>query len=549
MKKKKELSRTGKALRNTLAQTLPEIVSQISGLILPRFMLSTFGSALTGLVSSINQFILYLRKMEAGLSTASAVNLYKPLAQKDEEKTREVVSASRHFYRWVGVLFSIGALILAALYPLIVDVNIDGYTWYKVATLVLILSGSAAFNFFCSSAYQALLIADQRYYVVSLCTAVYGIISIPVILLVIQTENMLVVQLANTLLAVVQATTIVIYTKLRYKNVVKPTKNFDKGVLSMRWEVFINELGTLVETNAPYLIITFLLGLANVSVYYVYNMVFVALQSIVRISRDTLRPTFGQAWASGEKETVKRCYSEYEWLIFTMTAVLYTIAGIMLIPFVSLYTSGITDAQYIIPAFGLFFCLSGVIRQLQVPASVMVGAAGKFKEVRGSIFLTAIVCIVVGVAGALSGNLIDMELISINMPMGISGALHGEVFMSNDLFKTTTGFGLTGVMFGMMCAASIRTCYTTWFVNENVIGRGIKPTLTRVFRFAVTALIAVLPFITVINVAPDSFWMWIVWAIGVSLWVLIVNLVSAVLFDKKDMKGLLGRLLGVVRRK
>ncbi len=548
MKEKKELSRTAKALRNTAAQTLPEIVSQISGLILPRFMLATFGSALTGLVSSINQFILYLRKMEAGLSTASAVNLYKPLAQKDEEKSRQVVSASRHFYRQVGVLFSIGALILAAIYPLIVDVGIEGYTWYKVATLVIILSGSAAFGFFCSSSYQALLIADQRYYVVSLCTAIYGLISIPVILLVIRTENMLIVQLANTLLAGAQALTIAIYAKLKYKKITKSTKDFSKNAMSMRWEVFINEMGTLVETNAPYLIITFILGLANVSVYYVYNMVFVALQSIVRISRDTLRPTFGQAWASGEKETVKSCYAEYEWLIFTMTVVLYTIAGLMLLPFVGLYTSGITDAQYIVPAFGLFFCISGVIRQFQVPASVMVGAAGKFKEVRGSILTTAAVCVVIGVAGALLGNLMDIQCLTVNMPMGILGEFYGGVFLGKEFVKATTGYGLTGVMFGMMCAACIRTSYTTWFINTKVIERGIKPTVIRLFRFAITTVLAILPFITVIEINPSNFFGWLAWAVIVGVWVLVINLISAFLFDKKDMKNLFNRLLGVVKK-
>lgn len=510
MGKKKENGRTAKVIINTLAQLLPEIVNTISGFVLPRFILLTFGSALTGLVSSINQFLTYLRKMEAGLSTASAVNLYKPLAKKDEKKVREVVAASKHFYRWVGILFSIGACILAALYPFIVDVNIQGYSWYKVSTLVLILAGSAAFNYFFSSAYQALLIADQRYYIVSINMTVYGALTIPLILLTLKTGNMLIVQLVNLLLAVAQAVTLVFYTKWKYKNMVKPTKEFDKKSMNMRWDVFLNELGFLVETNAPSLIITFLIGLSAVSVYTVYNMVFVALQSVIRISREALRPAFGQAWAAGEKDVVKKCYAEFECLIFEATVVLYTIAGIMLLPFVRIYTEGVTDANYILPLFGVFFCMSGAIRQLQIPASVMVGAAGKFKEVRSCVLVSALSCVVIGALGGIF-------------------------------------FGMSGVMFGMVCGTCIKTAYTTYFINKKVLERNLGTTISRLLRGGAVVLISVAPFVLGIKLVPTNFIEWIVQAVGVSVWVLGVSIINLLLFDRRDILGLCKRLINVVR--
>ena len=511
MKTKKEMGRTGKVIVNTLAQLLPEVVSTVSGLVLPRLMLLTFGSALTGLVSSINQFLAYLRKMEAGLSTASAVNLYKPLATKDKQKIREVVSASRYFYWWVGILFSIGSFVLAAIYPFIVDVGVEGYTWYKVASLVLILAGSAAFSYFCSSAYQALLIADQRYYVVSINMTVYGIIVIPLVCLAIKTGNMHVVQLTHLAIAVIQAITLAIYTKRKYGEMVKPTKDFDKKALNMRWDVFINELGLLLETNAPVMILTFFIGLSSVSVYTVYNMVFVALQSIIRISRDALRPAFGQAWASGETETVKSCYSEFEWLIFVLVAVMYTIAGIMILPFVRLYTDGVTDINYILPLFSILFCISGAVRQIQIPASVMVGAAGKFKEVRYCIIISALSCVVIGVIAGMT-------------------------------------LGISGVMFGMVCGTCIKTIYTTFFINKSVLNRGMKVTITRFIRMCMVSIISMLPFITLIHIQPQNYIEWFLCAGGVSVWVLLVAVCDSIIFDKKDMIMLSKRLLGVVKK-
>lgn len=507
---KHEAGRTKKAIINTAAQVLPEIVNTVSGLILPRFLLLTFGSALTGLVSSINQFLTYLRKMEAGLSTASAVNLYKPLAQKDTEKTREVVSASRHFYRWVGILFSIGACLLAVLYPFLFRVDVEGYTWYKVTTLVLILAGSAAFNYFISASYQALLIADQRYYIVSLNMTVFGAVTIPCVLLAITTDNMLVVQGVNLLMAVLQSVALAVYTKRKYGEAVKYTRNFSKSSMNMRWDVFINELALLIETNCPIIILTAAVGLEAVSVYTVYNMIFVALQSVIRISRDALRPAFGQAWANGEEQLVRDCYSEFEWLIHFITVAAYTIAAITILPFIRLYTDGITDAEYIVPIFAFVACAAGAVRQLQIPASVMIGAAGQFKQTRWYIVGAAATAVILGTVGAIF-------------------------------------YGLNGVMFGVLCGSLIKAISTICYINRQVLRRSLTVFFKRFLRGILVVLISVLPFVTFIHLEPTNYFWWIADAVGVSLWVLAVSAVNALLFDRTDMKLLIKRLFTAVK--
>ncbi len=509
MSNKDNKSVTKKALINTLFQVISELVVEVSGLILPRFMLLTFGSALTGLVSSINQLIKYLKKMEAGMSTASSVSLYGPLAKGDYDRASEVVSTSKSFYRRIGLYFSIGSLILAFVYPFVVEIEADNFQWYKVTCLVLILAGSGAFSYFISSAYQALLIADQKYYVVSIVNTIYGVITIPVILAMLLTKSMLLVQMGNLVIMVLQATTLTVFAKKIYRGKIRSVKTKDMSIMSMRWEVFINEIGLLIETNAPFLIITFMMGASSVAVYAVYNMVFQALQSIVRMSRDALRPAFGQVWATGDVERTKNAYDQYEWLIYTLTFVLYTVAGILVLPFVKLYTRGVEDIEYIIPLFAVFFCLSSAIRQIQVPASVMIGAAGKFKEVRGNIIVTAVLCLVLGVAGGYF-------------------------------------FGLSGVMIAMTCAALVRTGYTTYLINKKVLTRGIKRTVFRLLRLMIATTIAIIPFITFITVNPSNLYIWLIWGVGVTLWVSLVHVIFALIFDRSAMKSIIERLIASI---
>ena len=60
--------RTKRTLINFAAALFLQIVTGISGLIIPRLFISAYGSEVNGMVSSINQFLSYITFFEAGLS-------------------------------------------------------------------------------------------------------------------------------------------------------------------------------------------------------------------------------------------------------------------------------------------------------------------------------------------------------------------------------------------------------------------------------------------------------------------------------------------------
>ena len=67
------------ALLNTIANIILQIVTIISGFILPKIILSCFGSEVNGLVSSISQFLSYINLLEGGVMGVIMANLYKQL--------------------------------------------------------------------------------------------------------------------------------------------------------------------------------------------------------------------------------------------------------------------------------------------------------------------------------------------------------------------------------------------------------------------------------------------------------------------------------------
>lgn len=130
--------RTKRVVLNLMSNVLLQVVAAVINFILPRLFMTTYGSATNGLVSSIKQFLSYLKIVEAGVGSASIVALYKPLAQRDKDQINGILSATNLFYRRSGYVFVGLVAILAICYPLIVGDEVNPRTAFY---MVLILGG------------------------------------------------------------------------------------------------------------------------------------------------------------------------------------------------------------------------------------------------------------------------------------------------------------------------------------------------------------------------------------------------------------------------
>ena len=120
--------RSKSALKNILANLILQITAAISGLILPRFFIIAYGSTMNGMIVSVTQFISYMALVEAGVSAASIVGLYKPLADNNIVEVNRILSATKRFYYRSGIFYIILLVVLVAVYPLLVKNQRDNNT-------------------------------------------------------------------------------------------------------------------------------------------------------------------------------------------------------------------------------------------------------------------------------------------------------------------------------------------------------------------------------------------------------------------------------------
>ena len=115
--------RKRRLLLNTGASVIHQIISIVCGFILPRLILSHYGSSVNGLVSSITQFLGFVTLMDMGVGAVVQSSLYKPLAEKDTYKISQIMAASNQFFSRIAIVLCIYSAILMAVYPFLIDAN------------------------------------------------------------------------------------------------------------------------------------------------------------------------------------------------------------------------------------------------------------------------------------------------------------------------------------------------------------------------------------------------------------------------------------------
>ena len=126
-----------KAVVNIIASVLCQVVTILCGLVVPRLLLSTFGSEANGLVNSLTQFLNYIALVEGGLGSVVLTALYGPLAKKDNEQISKVLAAANKFFKQIAYIFVAYVAVLVVVYPFIVK---SSFSWIYVASLTVIVT-------------------------------------------------------------------------------------------------------------------------------------------------------------------------------------------------------------------------------------------------------------------------------------------------------------------------------------------------------------------------------------------------------------------------
>ena len=485
--------RSRKALRNTITALGYEFVALICGLILPRLILTNFGSSYNGITSSIIQFLNCIALLRAGVAGVTRAALYKPLAENDTTQINAIVNATQNFMKRIAFIFVASLLVFACVYPFLVD----EFDWYFSFSLVLILGISSFAQYYFGITYQLLLEADQNQWVFSMVRILTAIMNVIIAAILIKAgAGIHLVKLGSALAFSINPIFINIYANKHYK--LNKSVEPDNTSIKQRWDAFGHSVAAFVNNNTDIMVLTVFANIKEVSVYTVYNFVIANLKMLIETFSSSFGVAFGNMLANNEKKTIQDNLKLFELILFGICSVVYTTAITMIVPFAKLYTHGVVDVEYARPIFATIITIASCFACYRIPYQAIIESAGHFKQTRNGAFAEAIMNITISIVMVIK-------------------------------------FGLVGVAVGTLVATVFRTCQYAIYLSKHIVHRPISIFAGHVVLNAIIMTMVCMFGKSVLVFNDNTVLLWIEKTVIIFICTTVVSFLLHFLFYRNDM--------------
>ena len=339
-------SRGKKLFLNTGSSLIFQVTTIICGFILPRLILKAFGSEVNGLVNSITQFLGIISFLELGVGSVIQSSLYKPLADKDENQISKVVVSGQKFFSKLTLILLVYVIILMGIYPFIAN---QKFGFVYTATMIAVISISSFAQYYFGIVNRLLLTADQKGYISYNAQTITLILNTVACFILIKIgASIHIVKLTTSLIYIVRPIVLAIYVKRHYK--LNWKIQYEGEPIKQKWNEVAQHVSAVILDGTDNIVLTIFSGLKAVSVYSVYNLVVSGVKQLLLSMTNGIQSLIGELWAKKELDNLYSFFGWVEWSIHTGTTFIFGVTSILIIPFVQVYTSGVSDVNYIIAA-------------------------------------------------------------------------------------------------------------------------------------------------------------------------------------------------------
>jgi len=499
------MSRVARFRKNTISSLVYQVLVFVSGLIIPRLFLSYYGSDVYGLVSSITSFLGFITILDLGIGAVITANFYKPLAEKNTKRINEIYKYARKFYNKLALILILYTVALIFIYPDLVEERFDNYF---IELLIAIISFSVFSQYFFAIVYTLLLRSDQKQYIAFNLNSVTLILNtILSIILITSGFSVHIVKLSTAIIFLIRPVVLSFYVKKHYN--ITNDSEVKRSPIKQKWNGIAQHLAYLVQDKTDIIVLTLFSTLGNISVYSIHYLIVSGIRSFIYASTAGFSALAGNMIARNEIKKLKNFFEKFEWLMHTISTLLFTTTGILIVPFVKVYTKGIYDVNYIVPAFAIILSTGTAVRCFQLPYNTVVQAALHFKETQKSAIIEPII----------------------------------NVLVSIILVKQ---LGLVGVAIGTFISISYRTIYLANYLGNNIIKIDKKNT----YKLLLVDIISVIIMIALTNSIKIDSTNYFSWCLSAAL-ILAINVIITtiinLLFYRKNIYFVFSRIIVLLK--
>lgn len=393
------MNRNKITMLNAISAMLLTLVNGVLGIVVTKLVIEYFGSDFNGLNSTANQIINVLLVIEGGFTLASNVVLFTPLSKENYNLVNNILYVTRKKFHMIGIMFADMGLVVAVIYTLFINSDLNRRLIFSVIIMAVIPS---AFNLFYATTYRVLIQTMQKEYIINFSNLItIGLGHISTIVMILVGGSVWMVRIITMTFALINSVLIVIYTKKKCRYLDIKDNGLNVYIPGTR-DVMIQKVTGIIYSAAPivFLSISPSGGTVLASVYAVYNNVFNMIKSVLRSIIDAPRLSIGQMLTSNDRNAVWRIFCQYEYISIVAVFLTCTTSYVLVLPFISIYTNGITDANYYDALIALLMVLITVFEIIHIPSGHLINMAGEF---RISMYFQSIACVALIVTMVIGG--------------------------------------------------------------------------------------------------------------------------------------------------
>lgn len=316
-------SRTANSIRNIMTGFMGQGIQLILGFVNRLVFIRCLNAEYLGVNGLFTNILSMLSLAELGIGTAIVYELYRPLAEKDEDKIASLVKIYKKAYCGIGFFIAIiGLGLIPFLNILIAEPPKINENLVLIYCIFLFNTASSYFFSYKSS----VLTADQKnYLVVGINYIVVFIQSILQIVILLATKNFilyLICQSAGTLIynIIISRVADARYPSIRKKNI-KPLEEKDRKDLFKNIKALvIIKIGGVLVNSTDNIIISSIKGLAATGLNSNYTLLTNTLNSILQQLFNGITASVGNLNAIEKKEKKKSMFKVINFLNFWLFA-------------------------------------------------------------------------------------------------------------------------------------------------------------------------------------------------------------------------------------
>lgn len=348
--------RTLHSAKNLFFSILATILSILLGFITRKIFIDNIGIEYLGLNGLLYNILGAVALLESGFGISITYNLYKPLAENNEEEVTALTQLYHRIYKWIAFAILCISLLLVPFLDIFIhdaekpDFLIPIFLIFVINTLIPYFTAHK----------RALIGADQKGYKLARIDISYQIASsIAKILILYYTQNYILFLLIETILLLTTNTIIsyrvnTLYPYINTKEKYSVDENTKRSIKTIVKASFISGIGGYFMYSSSNILMSTYISLAVVGLYSNYKLIIDSVSGIVSQFINCSGASIGNLIASQDREYVYKVFRSVMLLNFIVAMTAGSSLMHLLNPFIEWWIG----AEYCFSTLTVFLLIS-----------------------------------------------------------------------------------------------------------------------------------------------------------------------------------------------